>query len=102
MDLPGPDRKAVSQAVLVGGCAVEDRRLAPDAIELARWFDRRISIALVVWGALTVVFGIAALAVHQTFLWVLAGCGLLIFLGTTIPKRRYRRAIRCNTALIDG
>ena len=101
-DLPGPDRQAVATAVLVRGCAVEDQRLAPDAVELARWFDRRITIAMVLWGILTASFGFAAVSVHSTFLWILTGCGLLLLLGMTIPKRRYRRALRDNTPLVDG
>lgn len=67
----------MSQAVLVKGIAVEDPRLAPDAIELARWFDRRISTGMILWGILTVFLVVAGLALHSTFLWVMAGGGIV-------------------------
>lgn len=87
---------------MVRGCAVEDPRLAPNAVELARWFDRRITLAMVLWSIVTLFSGIAALVVHSRFLLLLAGCGLLLLLGMAVPRRRYRRAIRGNERLIPG
>jgi hypothetical protein len=87
MDLPGPDRKAVSQAVLVRGDAVQDARLAPAAIELGKWFNLRISIAMILWGAITVFSLVAALTLHLTLLWIVAGIGILfsLLMAMTIP-----------------
>jgi succinate-acetate transporter protein len=102
MDLPGPDRRAVSEAVLVRGNAVLDPRLAPAAVDLGKWFDFRISIAMVLWGAITVFCFVAALTLHLTLMWIMAAFGILFSLLMAIPKWRYRRAIRENTSIIEG
>ena len=102
MELPGPDRRAVSQAVLVQGDAVPDPRLARAAVELGRWFDLRISLAMVLWGAITVFCLVAALEFHLTLLWIFAAFEFLCSLLMVIPKRRYRRAIWENKSIIEG
>jgi thiosulfate reductase cytochrome b subunit len=54
------------------------------------------------WGAITVFALVAALTLHLTLMWILAAFGILFSLLMAIPKRRYRRAIRENTSLIEG
>ena len=100
MDLPGPDRKIVAHAVLVSGTAVDDPRLAQSAVETARWFHKylRFGVALMVF--VTCIFVFDAIVLHIEPAWILAGLLAFFSAMALIPLRRYKRAIRLNSALI--
>lgn len=99
MQLSGADRNVVSEAVLVRGRAVEDPRLAQSAVDTAKWFDRRVAMVMYMWCGLTPFCVGAALWLHNDFLWIFAGCGIVMICLATITRKRYRRAIRENSPL---
>ena len=59
-------------------------------------------MAMILWGLITVFCIAGALELHLALLWIIAAFGILFSLLMAIPKRRYRRAIRENTSIIEG
>lgn len=96
-DLPYSDRGDIGRAVLVRGAAIEEDRLAAPAVQLGRWIRRMVIVSAV----FSVFLGLFASVVVGW--WPFAVIGILLAgLSGSTALRRANRAIRLNSALLNG
>ncbi len=101
----GSTRTRPKSRVPGSSCARRRRsepRLAPAAVDLGRWFDFRISMAMILWGLITVFCIVGRPGTPPGTPVDHRSIRNPVSRLMAIPKRRYRRAIRENTSIIEG